>query len=65
MDADHIVTEPDTLHKVMPRRDLVLDDHTVSKKRCTVVHEQKVWVDHDKANQSRASSFQTPARPST
>ena len=26
-------------------------DHIISKKKCTVTHEQKVWVDHDKANQ--------------
>eukprot|EP00701_Giardia_intestinalis_P004576 XP_001708400.1 Hypothetical protein GL50803_35480 [Giardia lamblia ATCC 50803] len=65
-DADHIVTEPDALHRVSV--DMIscwMTDHIMSKKRCTVIHEQKVWVDHDKENQSRTSSFQTPARPST
>ncbi|EFO60779.1 Reverse transcriptase [Giardia lamblia P15] len=48
----HRQLQPDaSVQSNAPRRDLVLGDHIVSKKKCTVVHEQKVWVDHDKANQ--------------
>ena len=65
MDANHIVNCSQThLYRVM-RHDAIscwVTDHVVAKKRCTVIHEQKVWVEHDKASQKSDSFLLTPTR---
>ena len=54
MDTNHIVNCSQThLYRVM-RHDAIscwVTNHIVTKKKCTVIHEQKVWVEHEKANQ--------------